>query len=131
MPALPATARLTLSRPAPVAIRPVMPGCLACQAAASQHVAGRSASGRDPGLRSSPAGPRAARHPDPGRSRPPVLDPALYTGAGLAPVPEPVPDDPLWTAKQDSVSLPRHLGLPGQCRCLSSANFRELAAVGA
>jgi methionine sulfoxide reductase catalytic subunit len=25
----------------------------------------------------------------------------------------PVPEDPLWTAKQDSVTLPRHLGLPG------------------
>ncbi len=24
-----------------------------------------------------------------------------------------VPNDPLWTAKQDSISLPRHLGLPG------------------
>jgi hypothetical protein len=26
---------------------------------------------------------------------------------------KPVPSDPLWTAKQDAISLPRHFGLPG------------------
>ena len=26
---------------------------------------------------------------------------------------EPIPEEPLWTAKQDSVTLPKHVGLPG------------------
>jgi sulfoxide reductase catalytic subunit YedY len=39
---------------------------------------------------------------------------------------KPVPDDPLWTAKQDSVSLPRHLGLPGLRHSIGLARWWHL-----
>ena len=52
------------------------------------------------------------RHSTPGRDR--FLEP------------EPVPDDPLWTAKQDSVSLPRHLGLPGLRHSIGLARWWHL-----
>ena len=35
----------------------------------------------------------------------------------------------MWQNSRCSILF--HLEVPGQCRCLSSANFRELAAVGA
>ncbi|MGH7612373.1 MAG: molybdopterin-dependent oxidoreductase [Candidatus Dormibacteria bacterium] len=40
---------------------------------------------------------------------------------------KPVPDDPLWTAKQDSVSLPRHLGLPGLRHSIGLARWWHLS----
>ena len=39
---------------------------------------------------------------------------------------KPVPPDPLWTAKQDSVSLPRHLGLPGLRHSIGLARWWHL-----
>lgn len=39
----------------------------------------------------------------------------------------PVPDDPLWTAKQDSVSLPKHLGLPGLRHSIGLARWWHLS----
>lgn len=39
---------------------------------------------------------------------------------------KPVPSDPLWTAKQDSVSLPRHLGLPGIRHSIGLARWWHL-----
>ena len=47
---------------------------------------------------------------------------------------KPVPDEPLWTAKQDSISLPRQVGLPGIRHSIGLAavvapgNRRSLAA---
>ncbi len=38
----------------------------------------------------------------------------------------PVPADPLWTAKQDSVALPRHLGLPGLRHSIGLARWWHL-----
>jgi DMSO/TMAO reductase YedYZ molybdopterin-dependent catalytic subunit/thiosulfate reductase cytochrome b subunit len=38
----------------------------------------------------------------------------------------PVPADPLWTAKQDSVTLPRHLGLPGVRHSIGLARWWHL-----
>ncbi len=39
---------------------------------------------------------------------------------------KPVPPDPLWTAKQDSVGLPRHLGLPGIRHSIGLARWWHL-----
>ena len=39
---------------------------------------------------------------------------------------KPVPDDPLWTAKQDSVSLPRQVGLPGLRHSIGLARWWHL-----
>lgn len=39
---------------------------------------------------------------------------------------QPVPDDPMWTAKQDSVGLPRHLGLPGLRHSIGLARWWHL-----
>ena len=39
---------------------------------------------------------------------------------------EPVPPDPLWTAKQDAVTLPRHLGLPGVRHSIGLARWWHL-----
>ena len=39
---------------------------------------------------------------------------------------KPVPTDRLWTAKQDSVSLPRHLGLPGLRHSIGLARWWHL-----
>ncbi|MTE15193.1 molybdopterin-dependent oxidoreductase [Nocardia aurantiaca] len=39
---------------------------------------------------------------------------------------KPVPDDPLWTAKQDSVSLPKHVGLPGLRHSIGLARWWHL-----
>jgi methionine sulfoxide reductase catalytic subunit len=39
---------------------------------------------------------------------------------------KPVPDDPLWTAKQDSISLPRHVGLPGLRHSIGLARWWHL-----
>lgn len=39
---------------------------------------------------------------------------------------KPVPADPLWTAKQDSVSLPRHVGLPGLRHSIGLARWWHL-----
>ncbi len=41
---------------------------------------------------------------------------------------KPVPDDPLWTAKQDSISLPRHVGLPGLRHSIGLARWWHLAS---
>ena len=41
-------------------------------------------------------------------------------------VQKPVPEDPLWTAKQDSISLPRHLGLPGLRHSIGLARWWHL-----
>ncbi len=38
----------------------------------------------------------------------------------------PVPADPLWTAKQDSISLPKHLGLPGLRHSIGLARWWHL-----
>ena len=38
----------------------------------------------------------------------------------------PVPEDPLWTAKQDSVSLPKHFGLPGLRHSIGLARWWHL-----
>jgi hypothetical protein len=38
----------------------------------------------------------------------------------------PVPEDPLWTAKQDSVTLPKHLGLPGLRHSIGLARWWHL-----
>jgi thiosulfate reductase cytochrome b subunit len=37
-----------------------------------------------------------------------------------------VPDDPLWTAKQESISLPKHLGLPGIRHSIGLARWWHL-----
>lgn len=37
-----------------------------------------------------------------------------------------VPSDPLWTAKQDSISLPRHIGLPGIRHSIGLARWWHL-----
>jgi DMSO/TMAO reductase YedYZ molybdopterin-dependent catalytic subunit/thiosulfate reductase cytochrome b subunit len=37
-----------------------------------------------------------------------------------------VPDDPLWTAKQDSVTLPKHVGLPGIRHSIGLARWWHL-----
>jgi DMSO/TMAO reductase YedYZ molybdopterin-dependent catalytic subunit/thiosulfate reductase cytochrome b subunit len=39
---------------------------------------------------------------------------------------KPVPPDPLWTAKQDSVTLPRHVGLPGLRHTIGLARWWHL-----
>jgi methionine sulfoxide reductase catalytic subunit len=39
---------------------------------------------------------------------------------------QPVPKEPLWTAKQDSVSLPRHVGLPGLRHSIGLARWWHL-----
>jgi DMSO/TMAO reductase YedYZ molybdopterin-dependent catalytic subunit/thiosulfate reductase cytochrome b subunit len=39
---------------------------------------------------------------------------------------EPVPPDPLWTAKQEAVSLPRHVGLPGLRHSIGLARWWHL-----
>jgi methionine sulfoxide reductase catalytic subunit len=39
---------------------------------------------------------------------------------------KPVPPDPLWTAKQDSISLPKHLGLPGLRHSIGLARWWHL-----
>jgi sulfoxide reductase catalytic subunit YedY len=39
---------------------------------------------------------------------------------------KPVPDEPLWTAKQDSISLPRHVGLPGLRHSIGLARWWHL-----
>jgi thiosulfate reductase cytochrome b subunit len=39
---------------------------------------------------------------------------------------QPVPDDPLWTAKQDAVTLPKHLGLPGLRHSIGLARWWHL-----
>jgi DMSO/TMAO reductase YedYZ molybdopterin-dependent catalytic subunit/thiosulfate reductase cytochrome b subunit len=39
---------------------------------------------------------------------------------------KPVPEDPLWTAKQDSVSLPKHFGLPGLRHSIGLARWWHL-----
>jgi DMSO/TMAO reductase YedYZ molybdopterin-dependent catalytic subunit/thiosulfate reductase cytochrome b subunit len=39
---------------------------------------------------------------------------------------EPVPPDPLWTAKQDSIGLPRHVGLPGLRHSIGLARWWHL-----
>jgi methionine sulfoxide reductase catalytic subunit len=39
---------------------------------------------------------------------------------------KPVPSDPLWTAKQDSVSLPPHVGLPGLRHSIGLARWWHL-----
>ena len=41
-------------------------------------------------------------------------------------VQKPVPPDPLWTAKQDSISLPRHVGLPGLRHSIGLARWWHL-----
>lgn len=38
----------------------------------------------------------------------------------------PVPADPLWTAKQDSISLPKHVGLPGLRHTIGLARWWHL-----
>lgn len=40
---------------------------------------------------------------------------------------KPAPDDPLWTAKQDSVNLPRHVGLPGLRHSIGLARWWHFA----
>lgn len=39
---------------------------------------------------------------------------------------KPVPSDPLWTAKQDSISLPAHVGLPGLRHSIGLARWWHL-----
>jgi methionine sulfoxide reductase catalytic subunit len=39
---------------------------------------------------------------------------------------KPIPEDPLWTAKQDSVSLPKHFGLPGLRHSIGLARWWHL-----
>ncbi len=39
---------------------------------------------------------------------------------------KPVPPDPLWTAKQDSISLPMHIGLPGLRHSIGLARWWHL-----
>ena len=39
---------------------------------------------------------------------------------------KPVPDDPLWTAKQDSIALPRQVGLPGLRHSIGLARWWHL-----
>jgi len=41
-------------------------------------------------------------------------------------VQKPVPEDPLWTAKQDSISLPRQIGLPGIRHSIGLARWWHL-----
>ncbi len=40
---------------------------------------------------------------------------------------KPVPEDPLWTAKQDSIALPRHVGLPGLRHSIGLARWWHLS----
>jgi methionine sulfoxide reductase catalytic subunit len=46
----------------------------------------------------------------------------------VVPVPEAVPPDPLWTAKQDSVALPKQLGLPGLRHSIGLARWWHLGS---
>ena len=39
---------------------------------------------------------------------------------------KPVPDDPLWTAKKDSISLPQQVGLPGMRHSIGLARWWHL-----
>jgi thiosulfate reductase cytochrome b subunit len=39
---------------------------------------------------------------------------------------EPVPPEPLWTAKQDSLTLPKHVGLPGLRHSIGLARWWHL-----
>ena len=39
---------------------------------------------------------------------------------------KPVPDDPLWTAKQDSITLPKQVGLPGLRHSIGLARWWHL-----
>ncbi len=41
-------------------------------------------------------------------------------------VQKPVPSDPLWTAKEDSISLPTHIGLPGMRHSIGLARWWHL-----
>lgn len=41
---------------------------------------------------------------------------------------KPVPEDPLWTAKQDSVTMPKHLGLPGLRHSIGLARWWHLGS---
>jgi hypothetical protein len=41
---------------------------------------------------------------------------------------KPVPDVPLWTAKQDSITLPKHVGLPGLRHSIGLARWWHLGA---
>lgn len=61
--------------------------------------------------------------------------PRLYFSRNATPgkdewlrVAKPVPDDPLWTAKDDSVGLPRQLGLPGIRHSIGLARWWHLGA---
>ena len=60
--------------------------------------------------------------------RPPaaVLDAALHARQGLVPDPEAGAADPLWTAKQDSISLPGQVGLPGLRHSIGLARWWHL-----
>ncbi|MEO8815785.1 MAG: oxidoreductase, partial [Mycobacterium sp.] len=61
--------------------------------------------------------------------------PRLYYSRNATPnkdewlrIAKPVPDDPLWTAKDDSVGLPRQLGLPGLRHTIGLARWWHLGA---
>jgi sulfoxide reductase catalytic subunit YedY len=41
---------------------------------------------------------------------------------------KPIPEDPLWTAKQDAVTLPKHLGLPGIRHSIGLARWWHLGS---
>jgi hypothetical protein len=67
------------------------------------------------------------RASDPGRSRPAVLDRHFTPGRDWFRFQKPVPaDQPLWTAKQDSVSLPGQIGLPGLRHSIGLARWWHL-----
>ena len=66
------------------------------------------------------------RHPDPGRPPAALLDPSLHAGQRMVPFQESVPADPLWTAKQDSVTLPGQVGLPGLRHSIGLARWWHL-----
>ena len=74
--------------------------------------------------------PADLHHPfgtaDPQRSSAAVLDPAQHPGADWFRIQKPVPADPLWTAKKDSISLPGQIGLPGIRHSIGLARWWHL-----
>jgi len=63
---------------------------------------------------------------DPLRPPPAVLDATLDSRQRLVRIQRPVPSDPLWTAKQDSISLPGQVGLPGLRHSIGLARWWHL-----
>ena len=69
---------------------------------------------------------RPCRCPDPLRPSAPLLDSPFNARQDWFRIQNPVPADPLWTAKQDSISLPAQVGLPGLRHSIGLARWWHL-----